>query len=176
VSGDESGFNFPGFGPYSNRTMYSLVGTLNLSDRLTYVMHHSLGIQQDTLGFNAVGNNRAGWYGINQYLYYQINPCWTLGGRFEWFDDRQGFVVTGLRPGNIDALFRFPGSFYETSVGLNYRPNGNFTLRGELRYDWYTGPGGFLAPGLPGFPPSEPFGDTTSNNQFLFGLDFIYQF
>ncbi len=94
----------------------------------------------------------------------------AFGWRFEWFDDPQGYVVTGLRPGNTDARFRFPGSFYETSLGLNYKPNGNLTIRPELRYDWYDGPGGFTSPGVPGNPPNQPFGDNANKNQFLFGL------
>ncbi len=119
---------------------------------------------------------RADWYGINQYLFYKINCCWTLGWRFEWFDDPQGYLVTGLRPGNTDAEFRFPGSFYETSLGVNYKPNGNLTVRGELRYDWYDGQPGFRAPAVPGTPPNEPYGDNANVNQFLLGLDVVYQF
>ncbi len=176
VSGEDSDLLFPGFGPTSNRTMYSIVWNRNLTDRWTYVLHHSLGVQQDTLGFNALGARRASWYGINQYLFYQINSCWTAGARVEWFDDPQGYMVTGLRPGNTDALYRFPGSFYEASFGLNYRPNANFMLRGEMRYDWTTAQGGFLAPGFPGFPPNQAFNDNTSRDQFLFGLDATYQF
>jgi len=176
VSGNDSDFNFTGVGPTSNRTMYSVVWNRNLTDRWTYVMHHSLGVQQDTLGFNALGARRASWYGINQYLFYQINSCWTAGARVEWFDDPRGYLVTGLRPGNTDAFYRFPGSFYETSLGLNYRPNNSFLLRGEMRYDWTTTPGGFLAPGLFGFPPNQAFNDNTSKDQFLFGLDAIFQY
>src|SRR5262249_36363902 len=87
VTGNEYDFNIPGIGPRSNRTMYSVVWTRNLNSQLTYVLHHSLGVQQDTLGFNALDRRRASWYGISQYLFYQINSCWTVGGRFEWFDD-----------------------------------------------------------------------------------------
>ena len=94
----------------------------------------------------------------------------------EWFDDPQGYLVTGLRPGNTDARFRFPGSFYETSFGLNYRPSGISRSAASCAT---TGPplkAGFLAPPVPGFPPNQPFSDNTSRNQFLFGLDAIYQF
>ena len=132
VSGDESDFNIAGVGPFSNRTMYSLVWSRNLTSRWSYVLQHDLGYQAQTQGFNAVNSQHADWYGINQYLFYKINCCWTLGWRFEWFDDPEGYVVTGLRPGNTDAQFRFPGSFYETSVGLNYKPNGNLTIRPEV--------------------------------------------
>jgi hypothetical protein len=176
VSGNESDINVPGVGPDSNRTMYSLVWTRNLNSRWTYVLQHDLGVQQNTLGFNAVDSKRADWYGINQYLFYKINCCWTLGWRFEWFDDPQGYLVTGLRPGNTDARFRFPGSFYETSVGVNYKPNGNLTVRGELRYDWYDGQPGFSSPAIPGPPPNQPYGDNANINQFLLGVDVVLQF
>ena len=176
VTGNESDFNVPGVSPESNRTMYSLVWTSLLSRRWTYVLQHDLGVQENTLGFNAEDKTQADWYGINQYLFYKLDCNWTAGWRFEWFDDPEGYVVTGLRPGNTDALYRFPGNFYETSLGLNYKPNGNFTLRPELRYDWYTGPGGFLAPGVPGNPPNQPFNDNLDKNQLLLGVDAIFQF
>jgi len=176
VTGNESDFNIPGVGPDSNRTMYSIVWTRNLTSRWTYVLQHDLGVQADTLGFNALDTRTADWGGLNQYLFYKINCCWTFGWRIEWFDDPQGYVVTGLRPGNTDARFRFPGNFYETSFGLNYKPNGNLTIRPELRYDWYNGPGGFVAPAVPGVGPSQPYGDNFNRDQFLFGLDAIVQF
>ncbi len=175
-TGDESDFNAAGVGPFSNRTMYSIVWTRTLNSRWTYVFEHDLGVQADTQGFNAANRRQADWYGINQYLFYRINCCWTFGARFEWFDDPQGYVVTGLRPGNNDRLYRFPGSFYETSLGFNYKPNANIIIRPEIRYDWYTGPGGFLAPGVPGPPPSQPFNDNFDKNQFLIGIDGIVQF
>jgi hypothetical protein len=53
---------------------------------------------------------------------------------------------------------------------MNYKPNGNFTLRDELRYDWYTGPARFVSPAVPGVAPNQPFGDNASKKQFLFGL------
>jgi hypothetical protein len=176
VTGNESDFNIPGISPESNRTMYSLVWVADLNCRWTYVLQHDLGVQQDTLGFDALGTRQAEWFGVNQYVFYKINRCWSLGWRFEWFDDHDGYLVTGLRPGNTDARFRFPGSFYETSFGANYKPSPNFTIRPELRVDWYTGEPGFIAPGVIGNAPNEPFNDNLDKDQFLFGLDAIYQF
>ncbi len=166
----------PGVAPFTNRTVYSIVWTRELSSRWTYVFQHDLGVQADTVGFNALDSRHANWYGINQYLFYRINCRWTFGWRFEWFDDPQGYVVTGLRPGNRDAQFRFPGSFYETSLGFNYKPTANITIRPEVRYDWYTGPGGFRAPNVFGPLPNQPFNDNLDKNQFLIGIDGIVQF
>ncbi|HTQ38034.1 MAG TPA: outer membrane beta-barrel protein, partial [Pirellulales bacterium] len=167
ITGDESTINTSGEGPFANRTMISTVWTRNLTSRWTYVFQNDDGWQADAS--DADGASTATWYGVNQYLFYKINCCWTLGWRFEWFRDQDGFVVTEpLR--SIDAggtaFGGFTGDFYETSIGLNYKPNGNFALRPEIRYDWYTG-----APGTNGLP----YNDGNSRNQFLFGLDAIYQ-
>ena len=156
--------------------MYSLVWTRNLNSRWTYVLQHDLGVQQNTLGFNALDTKQAEWYGVNQNLFYKINCCWTAGLRFEWFDDPEGYLVTGLRPGNTDARYRFPGNFYETSLGLDYKRSGNLTIRSEVRYDWYSGQGGFTSPAVPGGPPNQPYDDNVDAKQFLFGVDAIYQF
>ena len=55
-----------------------------------------------------------------------------------------GSTIRGLpshrtAAGQHAAAVPFPGSFYETSLGLNYKPNANLTIRPELRYDWYDG-------------------------------------
>ncbi|HEY2760266.1 MAG TPA: outer membrane beta-barrel protein, partial [Pirellulales bacterium] len=118
TTGDDSEFNFPGVGPFANRTMYSLVWSRNFTSRLTYVLQHDLGSQEDAATFHGGG---AQWYGINQYLFYKLNCCWTAGIRAEWFRDDDGFMVTGLRPGNSIQGASFPGNFYEITAGLNYK-------------------------------------------------------
>ena len=175
-TGNDSDFNIPGVGPYSNRTLLNFVATVNITDRLNYLIEALYGTQQETLGFNALGSSRANWYGVNQQLIYTINEQFSAGVRVEWFDDPQGFLVTGLRPGNTDALFRFPGNFYDVSLGLNYRPIANLTIRGEVRYDRYDGQPGFAAPMVIGAPPNEPYADNAKTSQVLFGVDAILQF
>jgi hypothetical protein len=161
ITGDESTANVAAVAPFRNRTMYSLVWSRTLTSRWSYVLQHDLGVQADAQ--TALGTRQGNWYGVNQYLFYKMNCCWTAGLRFEWFRDEEGFVVTGLRPGNPDVGQFFPGNFYETSLGFNYKPNGNWNIRPELRYDWFDGQG-------------QPYDGTSSKRQFLFGLDAIYQF
>ncbi len=86
----------------------------------------------------------------------------------EWFRDEDGFVVTGLRPGNPMVGNFFAGNFYETSVGFNYKPNGNLTIRPEVRYDVFQSDNANIG-------SQDPFNDNTAKNQFLLGLDAIYQ-
>ena len=128
-----------------NRSMFSTVYTNELSDKLTYVFQNDNGWQfnagtQDTL--NQAQSGTALWYGINQYLFYNFSDTLVGGMRFEWFRDNNGYrVYSGLR----NALFGVPnsatgfqGNFWEMSYGLNYKPNKNWILRPEIRYDWYT--------------------------------------
>jgi len=166
VTGDESEANFAGVGPYANRTMYSIVWTRNLTSRYTYVLQHDLGIQQEAATLQ--GTHTAEWYGLNQYLFYKINCCWTAGVRFEWFHDDDGFVVTGLRPGNPLVGNFFAGDFYELSLGLNYKPNGNWNIRPEIRYDRYNATSANIG-------SQNPFDNNSSRDQFLFGVSAIYQ-
>ncbi len=109
---------------------HSLVFDFSLTERLNYVL------QTDWVETD-------GWYdmekdlfsaqerddiGINQYLFYELNDCWKLGGRFEWWK-RDG------------------ASAYEATAGVNWRPHPNFVLRPEVRYNW--GPGLAANLGLP---------------------------
>jgi hypothetical protein len=145
----------------ANRTMYSIVFVRNFTDRLTYVFQHDWGQQRD---FDGTGQE-AEWYGINQYLFYKINCCWTAGVRVEWFRDDDGFRVAGLDDGNVSSAGGFQGNFYEVSLGLNWKPTPNFVFRPEVRWDWFDGND------LNGV---APFDAGTKNNQFMGGFDFIY--
>ncbi|MCA9173496.1 MAG: outer membrane beta-barrel protein [Planctomycetales bacterium] len=144
----------------SARTLYSLIFNLNLSDNLNYVLQHDHGWQDAY--FTATGQD-AEWYGINQYLFYDLNNSWTFGTRMEWFRDDDGARVTGNRPGNPYAGGS-PGNFYEWALGLNYRSSNNLLVRPECRWDWYDGNG------------TRPFDFNRRSGQFTAGLDLILQF
>ena len=154
-------------GDLTNRNISSLVLTYERCD-WTYVLQNDIGWQQ---GADPGANftQWAEWYGVNQYLFYTINECWKAGARFEWFRDDDGVRVGGVRPGNplpvAGGQPGFAGNFYEVTFGLNWTPHANFTLRPEVRYDWYDGdsaPGGV-----------QPFDDGTEDDQFLYGVDLI---
>ncbi|HEY2826184.1 MAG TPA: outer membrane beta-barrel protein [Pirellulales bacterium] len=168
ITGDDSESNQPGVGPFASRTLYSLVWSRNFTDRFTYVLQHDLGEQNNAQTPRGGG---AQWFGINQYLFYKLNCCWTAGLRAEWFRDDDGFVVTGLRPGNAIDGASFPGDFYEITAGLNYKPNGNLAVRPEIRWDWYNGqPNQNSAVSV-----TSPYDAGTRNSQLTFGIDMVYQ-
>ncbi|HEY2883202.1 MAG TPA: porin [Pirellulales bacterium] len=169
ITGDDSEANLPGVAPFGSRTMYSLVWSRNFTSRFTYVLQHDLGEQNQAQTANGGG---AQWYGINQYMFYKLNCQWSAGLRIEWFRDDDGFVVTGLRPGNAIAGASFPGNFYECTLGLNYKPNGNLAIRPEIRWDWYDGQNNQNQ----NVPVTLPFDAGTRSNQFTYAVDLVYQF
>lgn len=142
---------------FTNRTRYSWLVGLPLSCKIDYVFHHWLGLQDG----GAPDGTQAEWYGIDQYLTYEVNKCTKLGMRFEWFHDDAGTRVGLNRPSNPNNP-ALPGDYYSLSVGVNYSPKDYLTIRPELRSDWFDGGAAIL-----------PFNDATDDNQFMLGIDVI---
>ena len=167
----------PNAGLLTNRNAYSVVfqQTFGCCDEWQYVFQHDYGWQHDANAVPVAGASTAEWYGINQYLFYTINDCWKAGARFEWFRDDDGARVTGLRnPNNFIFGDAYAGNFFEMSAGLNYTPHTNWTIRPEIRYDWFDGVK--VAEGGTGPVVGGPFRGGSGVDQLLFGFDVIATF
>lgn len=140
--------------------LYSIVGKANFLDNtLHYIIQHDHGFADNVVTANSIkrggGLDNARWYGINQYLIYDIQDDLSVGLRAEWFRDNNGFRIAGpARCGaslnaNADgvvtpyacqgnyAAYPFAGSnYYEITAGLTYKPVKWITLRPNIRYDW----------------------------------------
>jgi hypothetical protein len=160
-----------------NRTMYSLVLARKISRRLSYVIQHDWGMDDNggvSLGGGAFENGE--WYGVNQYLFYELNCDWQLGLRFEWFRDDDGTRVGGigapkgwaLGPDIAADQIGWAGNFYEISLGLNWKPRSNIVVRPECRWDWYRGPVDGVG--------NLPYHAGSSLDQFTFATDLIITF
>ena len=96
---------------------HSLVVDMTLTERLNYVF------QTDYVDYNnpdvdAVARSK----GVNQYLFYNVNDCFALGARFEWWNTRTD-------AGNNSDL-------YNLTVGANFKPHANVIIRPEVRWNW----------------------------------------
>lgn len=160
ITGDEDNnlAAFPRATEYTNRTRYSWLVDVPLTCRLEYVFHHWLGYQET----GAANGDDADWYGIDQYLYYTINDCWKVGGRFEWFRDEEGTRVGLNRPSNPNNP-SFVGNFWSLSAGVTWTPTTNLIVRPELRWDSFDGVG-------------LPYADGTKDDQLLLAADVIWRF
>ncbi len=143
--------------------------TDDLNDSIIYTLAAGTKLNCNTDGMVQIlrGNQRGQtWYGAYTQIYHYINDCWSAGVRAEWFRDDDGGVVTGFD--NISSTTGpYVGNFYALTFAVNYEPCQNFSIRPEVRYDWYAqdNAGGPL-----------PFDDGTKAEQFLMSLDFIYTF
>lgn len=135
------------------RTVYSLVGKFQLTERWLYVVQHDLGIDENAVDQR---DRDAHWFGLNQYLFYTFNPYWSGGLRFEWFRDEDAYRIDPVNAAD----------YYELTLGVNYKPSNRLICRSELRWDWATG----MAPGY------RPFGDGTEMHQVLIAFDAIVRF
>lgn len=129
-----------------HRTMYSIVLNHDITDSLHYTLQHDLGIEE-----KFPGTDQAKWYGVNQYLTYQLNEKLGVGTRLEWFRDEDGARVNGNS-----------AHFLAATVGLNYKPISWLTLRPEVRYDHSI--------------QNSAFNDGLSNDQVLISADAIVRF
>ena len=146
----------------SDRTHYCLVYTQKLGEKWRYALEHNLGYDTNPFGTGVHGD----WLSFANYLFYDVNPCWSFGGRYEWFLDDDATVTTRVGPPPAGP---WPAHFNTLALGLNYRPHAskNVLVRSETRWDWAGDP-------LPA--GQRPFNDGTENNQFLWATDLIVRF
>ncbi len=130
-------------------SMYSLVAKHDILDDLHFVLQHDHGFADNAVVDAGGTVKNATWYGINSYLFYDMTETLSVGIRGEWFRDDDGFRVFSpgrtlslVDPifvtdgqGNVTGLNR-PSSYYEVTLGLNWKPLKWVMVRPNLRYDW----------------------------------------
>jgi hypothetical protein len=155
----------------STRTECCTDITLKLGDKWHYILENT--VCHDS---NQNGTGPASWTGWSNYLLYDINDCWGFGVRYEYFEDLDGAVVPGVGqgletiPGVAPVVVPVPvlGSKYnDVTLGLNWKPNKNVTMRTEVRWDWAQNSATL---------GQKPYADGTSNSQFLWGNDVVVRF
>ncbi len=137
---------------------HSIVLDVQLTDRLNYVFVTDLAINY---ALGGSGGN-AEWYGVVNYLFYEINDCWKAGMRFEWFDDSDGLRIAAVNDGFNDL------HYWGLTMGLNWTPTKNITVRPETRLDWATSHSDMDF--------NDIFINNTKDNIELFAVDFIWTF
>jgi hypothetical protein len=162
-----------------NRSILSTVYTNELSDKVTYVFQNDNGWQFNAGTPNTLNAGQPGtaqWYGINQYLFYNFTESVVGGMRFEWFRDNNGYRVfnpirNSIFGGPVGSGYQ--GNFWQVTWGLNWKPNRNWIIRPELRYDWYSpdkANGALPFGNLNGLSGGDQYG------QLYGGCDAIWQF
>ncbi len=98
--------------------MQSIVADYAVTDDLNYIF------QCDLLTSDFVDDTNArDSFAINQYLIKQINDCWAVGARFEWYSIKDGAATEY-------------SDIFDLTLGVNYKPHANVVVRPEIRWDW----------------------------------------
>jgi hypothetical protein len=140
TSWGDAGYDGPnGPGSDANGYFHTLLFKWNITDNWNYVCQSNL-VDNDRL----VGSSEDA-LSLNNYLYYKLNECWTVGTRLEWF--KHAHFTGGRYQGAENEVV-------DLTVGLNYRPAANVVVRPELRWDDFN-----AATGL--------------QDTFLFGIDTV---
>ncbi|MEZ6112224.1 MAG: porin [Pirellulaceae bacterium] len=126
----------------SNGYSHSIVAVYDATDKWQYVF------QTDYVNNDLFVDGAAGGadeiFTVNQYLFYAVNDCLKLGGRFEYYDN-EGFGDEN----------------YALTLGANIKPHANMVVRPEVRWDWFDPA---FASGIAGVGPRD---------QTVFGIDAI---
>ncbi|QSA98592.1 porin [Methylococcus sp. EFPC2] len=149
----------------NNWSLYSLVIKHDIIEGLHYTFQHDHGWANKVLG----GTQDAEWYGINQYLTYDIQDNLGVGIRAEWFRDDDGFRVAS--PGRTLTAFPGANNYYAVTAGLNWKPLKWLAVRPNVRYDWSDNAGAFdnVGSAAAGYAGAK-------KDQFLFSTDVVVSF
>jgi hypothetical protein len=148
---------------HNNWSIYSVVIKHDIVEGLHYTFQHDHGFAN-----KALGTEDATWYGLNNYLTYDIQDNLGVGIRAEWFRDDDGYRVAS--PGRTLTFFPGANSYYEVTAGLNWKPLKWVTVRPNVRYDWVDKANAFNnGDGSTGYAANR-------KDQFLFSTDVIIAF
>ena len=148
-SGKERVTNYPKSDANGTRNLLDLVGSVKITEQLTFVANYDYGTQES----GSASGGKAKWQGIAGYLNYQFNDQWRLSLRGEYFDDKDGY-----RTGLVQK-------WKEATLTVAYLPTKNIEVRGEVRAD-RSNQFAFL----------KSYGTAATNVQRSAGLEFLYKF
>jgi len=135
----------------SDATLFTLVLSHDWTKAWHTIAETNLGFENNVPGAGFGGTTQnASWYGLAGWLLYDFIDTLTGVARAEVFRDNNG-ILTG-----------FSDNFYETTLGLIYKPKPWLWARPEIRYDWSQF--------------THPYDAGTAKNQLTFGFDLLFLF
>ncbi len=86
--------------------------------------------------------NSASWYGVATAIHIQATPKWAFTPRVEWFDDAEGYELSGALPSPIWDIggVAVAQQVKEATITVEYKLLEGLLWRLEWRRDWSTYP------------------------------------
>jgi hypothetical protein len=102
-----------------NRFLFDWVGTVKPMKNLTFILNADYATDK-----NGAGTTNAKWYGVAGIAKYDFDDKYSLSGRIEYFNDKDG-----VRTGTEQKL-------YEVTLTPEIRLAPGLLIRPEYRHDW----------------------------------------
>jgi len=109
----------------SSRILLDGIATLNVTDKIAFMANYDFGRDYAADILPGVRGRESDWQGIAAYAKVQLAKQLTVSSRYEWFDDRVGFMT--LQPGG-QTLQSY------TATAMVPWDGANFWM--EYRRDW----------------------------------------
>jgi hypothetical protein len=159
-----------------DRWSWDFILSKQFTEKLGLVIESVGGSQHGgvTHTINGVATNpsEATWYGLCNYLVYEVNDIWSAAWRLEWFRDGSNYRVARTPTATENGLPFLGNNYFAWTMGLNYRPRPNWLIRPEMRWDWSDIRGNPLI----NSSALRSYDDLSDGSQFLWSTDVIYSF
>jgi hypothetical protein len=103
------------------RYFHDLFGSFQLSDQFSTTLGFDVGAEQKEKGSEQYNF----WYSPNILMKYQLNNRWALAGRLEYYNDRNGVIITTGTPSGFQT--------FGYSLNVDYAVFKNAVFRTEAR-------------------------------------------
>ncbi len=149
--------------------LFDLTTTYQITEKFFLGLNAAVGSQKkDIQGFAPVKDGKSGWGGVALYSNYAVSSNFSLGARYEYFDNTSGARALRNRLGegtNVNSV---------TLTGVITAASGHLLIKPEFRLDSYAKPDVRGAERQLQFEDKD--GNFTKSSQSTVGLAFIYKF
>lgn len=103
------------------RYFHDLYGSFQLTEKFSALLGFDIGAEQKRTGSEQYNI----WYSPNIQAKYQIDPQWALAGRLEYYNDKNGVIISTKTPNGFQT--------FGYSLNVDYTILKNVILRTEAR-------------------------------------------
>jgi hypothetical protein len=122
------------------RNLSDTVITYTPNSKLSLMANADYGRSQKPVGFRGPVD----WSGVAGYVKYQLDPRWAVAGRYEYYNDHDGFTTGGFQTIGVLSLFvPTPQHINEITATVERKFAQHLITRAEYRFDDSNNPHAF---------------------------------
>ena len=122
------------------RNLSDTVITYTPNSKMSLMANADYGRSQKPVGFRGPVD----WSGVAGYVKYQLDPLWAVAGRYEYYNDHDGFTTGGFQTiGLLSVFVPTPQHVNEVTVTVERKFVQHLITRAEYRFDDSNNPHAF---------------------------------